>query len=166
VTTIGLEIVPATTDHLRALVEGTDAFEREFGLTAVDGYCEFPEALPRSLEAIGDGDADPQWSSHLFVVPADDALVGFGGFKGPPADGVVEIGYGIAPAYRGKGLATEASRQMIERARAAGVSTVVAHTLAEPNASTRVLSNLGFEHTQTTDDPADGKIWRWERRLD
>jgi RimJ/RimL family protein N-acetyltransferase len=55
---------------------------------------------------------------------------------------------------------------MIERARAAGVTTVIAHTLAEPNASTRVLANLGFEHTQTIEDPEDGTIWRWERTLD
>jgi hypothetical protein len=84
VTTIELEIVPATADHLRALIESDQVFRTRHGLTVVEGYCEFPEALPRSLDAITEGGTEPQWFSHLFVVPAAGALVGLGGFKGRP----------------------------------------------------------------------------------
>ena len=38
--------------------------------------------------------------------------VGKCGFKGPPADGVVEIAYGIDPEYQGKGYATEAAEAL------------------------------------------------------
>ena len=57
---------------------------------------------------------------------------------------------------------------MIERARDAGVESVVAHTLAEANASTAVLERCGFEHVETTADP-DGDVtedvYRWELLL-
>ena len=37
---------------------------------------------------------------------ADGALIGFGGFKGAPRDGDVEIGYAVAPDRQGRGIAT------------------------------------------------------------
>ena len=104
-----------------------------------------------------DGGADPAWNTYLFVHVADRALLGLGGFKGPPADGTVEIGYGIAPEYRHQGYATEGAELLIEIARAAGVTTVIAHTLPEPNFSTRVLAQLGFTQTSTDARPGRGR---------
>jgi [ribosomal protein S5]-alanine N-acetyltransferase len=157
-----LRVEPATADHLRALIAGPEQFRDAFGLTVVDGYLDFPEALGHSLNAIVNDGIDPAWGTHLYIHSADRALIGLGGFKGPVVDGTVEIGYGIAPEYRGAGYATEAARVLVERAQAAGVTTVTARTLAEPNASTRVLGRLGFTRTDTIEDPDDGPIWRWE----
>jgi RimJ/RimL family protein N-acetyltransferase len=159
-----LRIEPATAEQLSALIAGTDRFVGKYGITVVDGYLEFPEALTVSLDGIQAG-LDERWATHLFIHTEDRALIGLGGYKGPPTDGVVEIGYGIAPAYRGRGYATEAARVFVDRARSAGVTTVIAHTLAEPNASTRVLGHLGFTRTGTVDDPENGAIWRWEKPL-
>jgi RimJ/RimL family protein N-acetyltransferase len=91
--------------------------------------------------------------------------VGLGGFKGP-ADraGEVEIGYGIAPEYRGQGLATEAAKALVDEARRCiSLARVLAHTLPANNASTRVLARCGFHRTAEIKDPQDGVIWRWER---
>ncbi len=55
---------------------------------------------------------------------------------------------------------------MVATARAAGCTTVIAHTLAEPNPSTSVLTRLGFTRTDTIEDPDEGPVWRWERPLD
>ncbi len=44
------------------------------------------------------------------------------------------------------------------RAKGAGVHTVVAHTLAAENASTRVLLRCGFARVAELDDPEDGPI--------
>ena len=57
---------------------------------------------------------------------------------------------------------------MIDRARDAGVEAVVAHTLAEVNASTAVLERCGFVHVDTIADPDGGvgeDVYRWELLL-
>jgi len=92
-------------------------------------------------------------------------VIGLADFKGPPdADGVVEIAYGIVPAYRGQGLATEAAQALVKYAFASGrVPVVRAHTLPERNASTRVLARCGFKRVGEVVDPEDGLVWRWEK---
>jgi RimJ/RimL family protein N-acetyltransferase len=159
-----VELVPTTADHVRALIAGDDAFTARFGLGVSPGYLEFDGVLERFLEAL-DAGADPTWHSQLIVERNDRTLIGLGGFKGPPTDGRVEIGYGISPAYRHRGYATEAARLMVETARVAGVTTVVAHTRPEPSFSTQLLTTLGFTQTATVDDPDDGPVWRWELPL-
>lgn len=160
-----VRVEPARLEWLVALAEGDEVFAERFGVPVELGWTGFPEALPYAVEAARRHDADP-WGTHL-LFDDDGALVGFGGFKGPPANGEVEIGYAVAPSRQGRGIATEAARWMIERARAAGVDVVVAHTLAEVNASTRVLERCGFVCVGTTADP-DGDVAddvaRWELR--
>jgi RimJ/RimL family protein N-acetyltransferase len=90
-------------------------------------------------------------------------IVGFCSFKGPPADGVVEIAYGIAPEEQGKGYATEAARALVEFARTfPEVRVIRAHTLPDGAASKRVLEKCGFQHTGEVMDPEDGLVWRFE----
>lgn len=166
-----IEVRPAQPEELRALIEGPERFEARFGRRVEPGYSSFDGVLEHSLEAITTGAIPAEWYTHLFYDPdlADGtpgALVGIGGFKGPPVAGSVEIGYEIAPARRGRGLATAAATVLVDRARTAGCTTVVAHTLAETNPSTSVLTKLGFVRTATIEDPDDGPVWRWERPLD
>jgi RimJ/RimL family protein N-acetyltransferase len=56
-------------------------------------------------------------------------------------------------------------RELVERARRAGLQAVVAHTLAEENASTTVLTRCGFTRTAELTDPDEGRVWRWELRI-
>ncbi|OWY60180.1 hypothetical protein B7486_70560, partial [cyanobacterium TDX16] len=115
--------------------------------------------------AITAGGIPPEWFSHLFVHEEDQAVIGLGGFKGEPEDGTAEIGYGVAPGREGQGYATEAAMLLIAKAEAAEVTTVIAHTLPERNASTSILTKLGFAHTEDVVDPDGGTTWRWERTL-
>jgi RimJ/RimL family protein N-acetyltransferase len=80
---------------------------------------------------------------------------------------MVELGYAVAPARQGRGIATAAVRILIDRARAAGATVVRAHTLPQPSPSTRVLIRCGFTQVGEVDDPDGdaGRVWRWERRL-
>jgi ribosomal-protein-alanine N-acetyltransferase len=158
-----MRVEPLTLEWIEALVEGDDRFTERFGIPAEEGWAGFPEVLRPTLDGLRRGGVDP-WGSHVFF-DEDGALVGFGGFKGPPTDREVEIGYAIAPARQGRGLATAAVRVMVERVRGAGVERVVAHTLAEQNASCAVLERCGFRRVATVRDPEGGveaDVWRWE----
>jgi ribosomal-protein-alanine N-acetyltransferase len=109
--------------------------------------------------------ADPWIYGFSIVRREDEVVVGSCGFVAPPStDGVVEIAYGVAPEYQGKGYATEAAQAMTDYAFASGeVRTVMAHTLPEPNASTRVLTKCGFRGIGEVMHPEDGLVWRWEK---
>lgn len=162
---VGVRIEPVRLEWIEALSVGDHEFSRRFGIEVEPGWVGFPDALPNVLAAARTRDRD-LWGSYLFFAP-DGALVGWGGFKGAPEDGQVEIGYSIAPTRQGQGLATAAALATIDVARRHAVETVIAHTLAETNASTGVLERCGFEHMLTLPDPdggVDGDVWRWELR--
>ena len=154
-------LVPATVAHLAALRSAPAAFGAMIDSPIPAGWPEFPESIEYTLARLTDHPDQADWWMHFFL--AGGVLVGSGGFAGPPADGAVEIGYQIAPAFRGRGLAAAAAAAMIAKAVAAGtVNTVVAHTLANENPSTGVLRRLGFRWAGERTDPDEGTVWRFE----
>jgi [ribosomal protein S5]-alanine N-acetyltransferase len=93
-------------------------------------------------------------------------VIGLCGFNGPPdCDGVVEIAYSIAPGYQHRGYATEVARSLVDFAsQDRRVRIIRAHTLAQSNASTRVLEKCGFKRTGETVEPESNvAVWRWEK---
>ena len=109
--------------------------------------------------------ADPWTHGFTILRRDDDAVVGKGGFKGPPSEeGLVEIAYGVDPDHQGKGYATEVAAALTAFAfSSAKVRMVQAHTRPEANASTRVLTKCGFLRIGEVMDPEDGLVWRWEK---
>ena len=156
-----VQVSPARLDWLEALAEGDHVFTERFGIAVEAGWAGFPEALPATVETARRRPEDP-WGTQLFF-DNDGALVGLGGFYGPPVDGMVEIGYAVAPSRQGRGIATAAVKILLARAAEAGVPLVIAHTLAAVNPSTGVLGKIGFVRTSAQDDPDLGEVWRWER---
>ena len=158
-----VRLVPATVPLLKALNEDRARFAALMGSPAPDGWPEFPEAIHFTLaQLLRSPDADHGWSMQLFVDTATGRMVGSGGFVGRPDDRTVEIGYEIAPAYRGQGYGTAAARALVDRAVATGeVDHVIAHTQPGPNGSTGVLTALGFEHVADQEDPEIGPVWEW-----
>ena len=158
-----LRLVDGTLALLSAALEGRNALERLLGVSVAEGWEGFPDALPILRASYESNPEGHRWGSLFFIEPDASAVIGFGGFKGAPsADGVVEIGYAIAPAFRGQGLATVAVAQMVQRAFAdVAVRAVDAHTLGHDNPSTRVLQKTGFRKLAELEDPDDGPIWQW-----
>jgi RimJ/RimL family protein N-acetyltransferase len=162
--TASLILRRASIGSLSALITGPCEYERVFGHNVEDGYIEYPDMLVFSLQQAQAFAGEMHWWLPYLIIHRTDAiLVGACGFKGPPDDdGVVEIGYGIAPAYRGRGLTTEAAAALSDLAFSrTGVTGVRAHTYPEPNASTRILTKCGFIRTGEFDDPDDGILWEW-----
>jgi RimJ/RimL family protein N-acetyltransferase len=158
----GMRLLPATIEHLVALQSDPSAFGRLIGSAVPDGWPEFPESIGFTLDRLREHPDEGDWWMHFFI--CQDALIGSGRFVGPPQDGVVEIGYELAPAFRGKGLGTAAAGALIEKARGAA-TLVIANTLAHDNPSTGVLRRLGFQWVRELVDPEEGPIWRWELPL-
>jgi RimJ/RimL family protein N-acetyltransferase len=142
-----------------------------------------PQEVIASVEAMAPADraeVSSAWLARVRETPAGDpwalgfsvmeraggAVVGGCGFKGPPdRDGAVELAYGIDPAHRGLGYATEAAAALTEFAFADGrVRLVRAHTKTDNGASARVLLKCGFVRIGEVVDPEDGLVCRWERR--
>jgi ribosomal-protein-alanine N-acetyltransferase len=155
-------------EQLVAIIDSTEGFEEVVGLPIAEGIREFytsGEVSPAWLDALRKSTRTDPWQHGFFIVDRErSCIVGTAGFKGPPdPDGVVEIAYGVAPEYQGRGYATEAANALVEFALAdARVAVVRAHTLPEANASTRVLTKNGFRHLGEVIDPEDGRVWRWE----
>jgi RimJ/RimL family protein N-acetyltransferase len=89
---------------------------------------------------------------------ADGSVVGGAGFKGAPREGIVEVGYGLAPSARGHGYAAEAVTALLTLAADHGIVTVVAETTEDNVASQRTLVNAGFTLVGT-----DANLLRYER---
>jgi ribosomal-protein-alanine N-acetyltransferase len=163
-----LVFVDATLALLDAAIAGTFRLGPLLGAAVAEGWEGFPEALPSLRSAYARAAAGPNvghdWGAVLFVLESPRTLVGLGGFKGVPRDGIVEIGYAIAPAFQGRGLATAAAAHLLCRAFASAlVDAVDAHTLPHLNPSTRVLEKLNFRRMGEIVDPDDGPIWHWRR---
>ena len=132
------------------------------GIAVVDGWDVFPRSLARVRREVGDDPGAARWRARLFVAGEPPEVVGWGGFKGPPRDGAVELGYAIAPAREGRGLATAAVRALLREAFAdPEVRAVIAHTLPEPGPSPRVLAKAGFTMTGEVSGDQGGPLWRF-----
>jgi [ribosomal protein S5]-alanine N-acetyltransferase len=163
-----ITLLVQTPEHLRTMLEGADAYESRFHIKVAEGVRDFlagPEVSAEFLARLKEpAPADPWKDGFTVLHNGDNTIIGFCGFTGPPsAEGMVEIAYGIVPSYQNRGHAREAAQELIAYAFASGrVRTIRAHTLPQPNASTRVLAKCGFTVMGEVTHPEDGVVWRWE----
>jgi [ribosomal protein S5]-alanine N-acetyltransferase len=171
VNTSRVRLLPQSVDHYRALMEGQRVYEQKYGARMAEGLRDMfcgPEVSAEFHARLADPNSrDDIWRDGFMLLEvAENLIIGSCGFVGPPnREGWVEMAYGIAPAFQGRGYATEAARLlMAEALKDARVREVRAHTLPGPNASTSVLTKCGFVKKDEIVDPVDGAIWRWERK--
>src|SRR4249919_3461934 len=97
-----------------------------------------------------------------FLIVSDNAVLGTCRFRASPADGCVEIGYEVAASQRGRGIATQAVRQLIQIATSSDqVKQVVAHIVPENLASSKVVSRLGFSRSDALIDHDGTRVALW-----
>ena len=153
------------------MIDGADRFATDAGVPLADGLREMfvsDEVSPDWVAHLREASGPDPWTLGFAVVHRDDdRVIGSAAFKGAPdGDGVVEIAYGIAPSYEGRGYATEAAKALVAFAlERVDVTSIRAHTKPENDASGRVLSKSGFQQVGEVVDPEDGLVWRWERMI-
>ena len=150
-----LDLVPGSAQHLSAELDGPPALAAALGVRVP---ADWPpelyerEAVEFSLVQVTHTPAeDACWLFYYLVLRADQdgrpTAIGVGGFKGPPEDGEGEVGYSVMPAYRRRGLASEAVEGFLARAFADDrVRRVAAETFPELIASVGVLHRCGFRY--------------------
>jgi RimJ/RimL family protein N-acetyltransferase len=108
---------------------------------------EMREAVEEMLAGVLQDPRSWLWYTHWQIVLQEQKRI-IGGlcFKGPAdPQGDVELGYGIDPAYRGRGYMVEALTASVEWALGQpGVRSVVSETSRSNLASQRVLEKAGF----------------------
>lgn len=88
------------------------------------------------------------------------------GFNGPPIDNKVEIAYHTFPQYEGTGVSSKAGALLVKLAsKHSEVKNIIAKTAPEENASTRILSKMGFQFTGTVTDHEIGDAWSWIKKI-
>ena len=145
-----LTLIPATVAQLQAELSSPSDLA---GLLGAQIPASWPplyfdeDALRYSLRAIETHPGTEHWWFHYFVLrgTAIDTLIGAGGYKGPPADGCVEIGYSIVADYQRQGFASEATGGLVAHAFSyPGVERVRGETLPDLVGSVGVLRKCGF----------------------
>lgn len=115
-------------------------------------------AILRRIRADQDAGETLHW---VICLRGDGTPVGTVGFYRGFTGGAGELGYVLAPAYRGRGLAGEAAAAACAHGFGGlGLARIVAWTAPGNVASRRLLARLGFRE----DSSADGRVlYRRER---
>jgi len=107
------------------------------------------EVIEEFLKLMRAGDRKV-WSFYWLARNEDcgpNVLIGSGGFLAS-AEGSIELGYSVLPAYQQQGYATEAVRSMVEWAFSAlRITRIIAYTYPRLISSIRVLEKNGFAFT-------------------
>lgn len=147
--TPNLDLVPLTLALAAAERAGAEALAEALHATVPAGWPpQYYEAddLER-MEGLLHDERNAGWTLYYMIRRTPErAAVGVVGFNGrPKLEGTVEIGYGVIPAYRRRGFATEAVAALLDFAyQDPSVSAVVAETFPHLPASIGVLLRTGF----------------------
>jgi RimJ/RimL family protein N-acetyltransferase len=155
---------PAQSVSLRLLTPD-EARDIVAGRRPAHGWArDFPgdgDRVGARLATFPDADRGTPWFASWLIL-VGDSVVGTIGCKGAPRDGTVEVGYGVAPSARRRGVASAALAQLLERLDECGL-VVEAETLTDNAPSQAVLRRQGFAAVGTRRDPDDGELIRWRR---
>lgn len=169
-TTKRLFLMPATQKMLDAAVaQNWDELSSLLGgVYFADNWTHFPEALVWMRDYMLEHPDELGWWTYFMIQGLDARVAGTCGFKGKPTpEGSIEIGYEVAERYQNQGIATEAAEALVKKAFShPEVTSVIAHTLPEENASVQVLRHLSFELDGTATDDEAGPVWRWRKMRD
>jgi RimJ/RimL family protein N-acetyltransferase len=153
---MGLRLERMTTATAATLLSGQCPSDIE---VAADYPTEFSKGVASQV-ATGS-----ELGPYVIYSPTESIVVGEigGAFTG---EGTVEIGYAIVKSHWGRGIATEAVRELVRRiALRTDVQRVVAHTPFDRPESARVVEKAGFTFVREVEDIHESgtvRVKEWE----
>ncbi|MHA4837562.1 GNAT family N-acetyltransferase [Sphingopyxis sp. MSC1_008] len=149
-------IVETTEEDYSALTEGRAP--RDFELA------DTPIGPPGVLEMLAEIAAEVrQVSSPVsWLIIEENEVVGLCSITRPPKEGVIDIGYGIAPSRHGRGIASRAIGDIVSWAmKQPALHAITAETSIANLPSERVLVRNGFRRVGERLDDQDGPLNCW-----
>lgn len=151
-------IVETTAEDYAALAEGRAP--RDFELA------DTPIGPPGVIEMLAEVAAEVRqtFSPASWLIVDQNEVVGLCSITRPPKDGMIDIGYGIAPSRQARGIAGRAIGEIIAWAeREPGIQAITAETSIVNLPSERVLVRNGFLRVGEREDEQDGPLHCWRR---
>jgi RimJ/RimL family protein N-acetyltransferase len=147
-----------------ALLNNINLFEKDNNVNFDGNGKLITDITSITLHMIQEKNCGPEWGGYLAIDNDTRIIIGTCAFKGAPTtEGEVEIAFFTFPKFEGQGYGTAMVKKLIAVAtQKESVKLIVANSLPQQNASTRILEkcgwiNKGEEHTEE-----DGLVWRWE----
>jgi len=126
--------------------------------TDVDVAVDYPTEFSKGVAAqVATGS---ELGPYVIYSPTESIVVGEigGAFT---AEATVEIGYAVVESHWGRGIATQAVRELLRRIRErADVQRVIAHTPLDRPESARVVEKAGFTFVREVEDMHEGESLR------
>ncbi len=158
-----LQLTPLRLDQLELVLQNMEAFETSLKITMMreqitERVCR---ALQMKIDKMRKADVSQHnWLTYWLVVIREEQVgAGMVGFKGfPDENGSTEIGYGLDPAYQGRGYMSEAIQALIDWAFTHPFCKVITASEVENPASRRLLERLGARLVNVSDHSTSWEI--------
>lgn len=96
------------------------------------------------------------------IYKPENKLIGFAGLKYLPSMNETDIGFRFLPKYWGKGIATEASKEIIQYGfEQLDLAKIIGIAMPENIASNKVLMKIGLDFYKVDDYEGDGGAYNW-----
>ena len=160
-TASSVRIVRLSPDAIAALAEGDLATADALSPVSLSPWMVSESSVRtwqyRTRQAV-ESPEDLPWITGVLWDDEEQVAVGQSGFHGAPdVDGMVEVGYGVDPAYRRRGYARAALELAIERARSEpSVHTLRATISPDNEASLALIRQYPFVENGEQWDEEDG----------
>jgi RimJ/RimL family protein N-acetyltransferase len=156
-----VEILQLSPAALHALAEGDLAAANRAAPVPLTPYFVNAEELGTWRMRSRQVRADPvsaDWITGVIWDVEREMAVGRAGYHGPPdAEGLVEVGYSVDPAYRRQGYARAALEALLARAAREPAVRIVRASISPDNvASLRLVAQYGFVAVGEQWDDEDG----------
>ena len=156
-----VRFVPLSVAAMTALRGGDlSAGSAEAGVPLSEVFVSSPakRLWQRRLDQIAEDPASAPWLARAALSEETGYAIGYAGYHGPPDEnGMVEIGYTVAPECRRQGYAKGMLQALLDRAAAEPGVTTVRLTISPDNKpSLATMNGFAFTHVGEQMDDEDG----------